>query len=172
MSATLGYAARRTSACRPARRHPPCSRHEQAVSERRTHAAERQGVAVGGQARRSRGLRATLSAARQKEAVDCAGDNAAESAAAAIVAERRTAAGGSLVERRQLERVRERRADGSTSDTQASSGDAMKVQSDRASLASAEAALAGAEASCPRRARRPRTTARARRSRCCRRSAR
>lgn len=90
------------------------------------------------------GLRASLSAARQKETVDCSGDSAAESASAGSSPGGEGAPGASP-------------SGGSSgpcaSDAQAvstaeqvSSGDASKLQSDSASVSSAETALAGAEA--------------------------
>ena len=86
-------------------------------------------------------LRATVTAAREKESVDCAGDAAAESASASGEG---TPAGASS-------------GDGSSGvcasdaqtvigDAQGSSADAMKVDGDRASIAAAEKALASAEA--------------------------
>lgn len=82
------------------------------------------------------GNQATVSAARAKEAVDCAGDNAAESASSGSPS---SGGGGSGL---------------CTSDVQAtsaaeqgSSGAVMKVKGDRAQVSSAEKALANAESS-------------------------
>jgi peptidoglycan hydrolase-like protein with peptidoglycan-binding domain len=68
-------------------------------------------------------VRATVSAARERESVDCAGDGAAE---------------GSSVCASDVQAL--------ASDQQGSSGDAMKLSGDRASASSAQAALTSAEA--------------------------
>jgi hypothetical protein len=89
--------------------------------------------------------RATVSAARAKETLDCAGDNAAEGAAGSSPSGEAATTGSPP-------------ASGSSStcasdvqalvgDTQSSSSAAMKLQGGRASLASAQAALTGAETS-------------------------
>jgi peptidoglycan hydrolase-like protein with peptidoglycan-binding domain len=90
--------------------------------------------------------RSTLSAAREQEAVDCAGDSAAESAPGSSSPSGEAASAGSPS------------SSGSSSvcasdvqalagDEQSSSGDQQKLSSDRASVSSAQAALESAEAS-------------------------
>jgi hypothetical protein len=90
-------------------------------------------------------LQATVTAAREKEAVDCAGDNAAESASAGASASGEgtpsggaSGDGGSGLCASDVQSV--------ASDAQGSSGDAMKLDGDRASIVAAEKALASAEA--------------------------
>src|ERR1700722_19283023 len=89
---------------------------------------------------------ATLSAARGKEAVDCAGDNAAESAPSSASPSGEAASGGapsssgdSSVCATDVQTL--------ASDRLSTGGAANKVQSDRASLSSAQASLASAQAS-------------------------
>jgi peptidoglycan hydrolase-like protein with peptidoglycan-binding domain len=89
---------------------------------------------------------ATASAARDREAVDCAGDNAAEAAPGssspngeAASSNSPSSGGSSSVCASDIQAL--------ASDRQSSSSAAMKVQSDRASLSSAQAALTSAEAS-------------------------
>ncbi len=90
-------------------------------------------------------LQATVAAAREKEAVDCAGDGAAESASAGASPSGEGTPGGSST------------AGGSSglcagdaqsvaSDGQGSGGEEMKLGSDRGSISSAEEAIARAEA--------------------------
>jgi hypothetical protein len=90
-------------------------------------------------------LRATVTAAREKESVDCAGDASAESASADPEASGEGTPDGASS------------GDGSSGvcssdaqtvigDAQGSSGDAMKVDGDRASISAAEKSLANAEA--------------------------
>jgi hypothetical protein len=81
------------------------------------------------------GGQATVSATRAKEAVDCAGDGAAESASSGAAAE----GGGSGVCASDVQTV--------SSAEQSSSGAAVKVKGDRAQVSSGEKALASAEAS-------------------------
>jgi peptidoglycan hydrolase-like protein with peptidoglycan-binding domain len=81
------------------------------------------------------GHEATVSAARAKEAVDCAGDGAAESASSGSP----SGGGGSGLCASDVQAV-------STAE-QGSTGAAMKVKGDRAQVASAEKALASAESS-------------------------
>jgi uncharacterized protein YijF (DUF1287 family) len=89
---------------------------------------------------------ATKSAAQDREAVDCAGDNAAEAAPGSsppngeAASSNSPSSGGSSS-------VCASDAQTLTSDRQSSSSAAMKVQGDRASLSSAQAALTSAEAS-------------------------
>jgi hypothetical protein len=71
--------------------------------------------------------RAAVSAAREKEAIDCEADNAAQ------------AAGDASICASDVQTL--------ASDDQSSSGAATRLESDRASVSSAQAALAGAEAS-------------------------
>ncbi len=80
------------------------------------------------------GGQATVSAARAKEAVDCAGDGAAESASSAAAE-----GGGSGVCASDVQAV--------SSAEQSSSGAAVKVKGDRTQVSSAEKSLANAEAS-------------------------
>ncbi|MGD1056872.1 MAG: peptidoglycan-binding domain-containing protein [Solirubrobacteraceae bacterium] len=89
---------------------------------------------------------ATASAARDREAVDCAGDNAAEAAPGSSSPNGEAAAnnppssgGSSSVCASDIQAL--------ASDRQSSSAAAAKVQSDRASLSSSQAALQSAEAS-------------------------
>jgi hypothetical protein len=93
------------------------------------------------------GQQATLSAAREKQAVDCAGDAAAETAAAGSAPSGEAAAQGSSMT-----------GAGSgvclgdvqvvSSDTQGVGGAAAKADGDRASLGAAQDALARADAAC------------------------
>ena len=78
---------------------------------------------------------ATVSAARAKEAVDCAGEGAAESASSGSP----SGGGGSGLCASDVQAV--------SSAQQSSSGAAMKVKADRAQVSSAEKSLASAEAS-------------------------
>jgi peptidoglycan hydrolase-like protein with peptidoglycan-binding domain len=89
-------------------------------------------------------LQATVTAAREKESVDCAGDNAAESASAGASpsgeptpGDSSSGDGGSGLCASDAQTV--------ASDAQGSSGDAMKLNGDRASISSAEKVLASAE---------------------------
>jgi hypothetical protein len=90
-------------------------------------------------------LQATVTAAREKESVDCSGDASAESASAGASASGEGTPSGAPS------------GDGSSGvcagdaqtvigDAQGSSGDAMKVDGDRASISAAEKGLASAEA--------------------------
>jgi hypothetical protein len=92
------------------------------------------------------GLQATLSAAREKELVDCAGDGAAESASIGSSSEGENASDGSSpggastgVCTGDVEMV--------SSDRQGASTDATKLAADRTSVSSARAALARAQES-------------------------
>ncbi len=89
---------------------------------------------------------ATVSAAREKQAVDCAGDNAAENAPGVSSPSGEAASTGSPSSSGNAS-VCASDVQTLASDEQSSSGAAMKLQSDRASLSSAQAALASAEAS-------------------------
>jgi len=82
------------------------------------------------------GHEATVSAARAKEAVDCAGDGAAESASSGSPS---SGGGGSGLCASDVQAV--------SSAEQGSTGASMKVKSDRAQVSSAEKALASAESS-------------------------
>jgi hypothetical protein len=89
--------------------------------------------------------RAAVSAAREKEAIDCEGDNAAQAAgdsspSAEAGAGNSPASGGDAS-------VCASDVQTLASDDQSSSGALMKLQSDQASVSSARAALASAEAS-------------------------
>jgi Putative peptidoglycan binding domain len=88
---------------------------------------------------------ATVTAAREKEAVDCGGDNAAESAPGASSPSGEAPSTGSTASGTDASACA---GDVGTlaSDEQSSSGAATKLQSDRASLSSAQAALGSAEA--------------------------
>lgn len=85
-------------------------------------------------------LHATVSAALEKESVDCAGDGAAESAPSgeAASAGSPSTGGGSGECAADVQAL--------ASDEQGSSGQASKLSSDRASVSSAQASLASAEA--------------------------
>jgi peptidoglycan hydrolase-like protein with peptidoglycan-binding domain len=91
-------------------------------------------------------IRATLSAARAKEAVDCAGDNAAESAPSSSSPSGEAASSGapsgsgnSSVCATDVQTL--------ASDSEGSGAATSKLQSDRSSLSSAQAALASAQTS-------------------------
>jgi hypothetical protein len=89
--------------------------------------------------------RAAVSAAREKEAIDCEADNAAQAAGDSTPSgeagsgDSPASAGDSSICASDVQTL--------ASDDQSSSGAATKLQSDRASVSSAQAALAGAEAS-------------------------
>jgi hypothetical protein len=89
--------------------------------------------------------RAAVLAAREKEAIDCEGDNAAQAAGdsstngEAGAGDSPASGGDSSICASDVQAL--------ASDDQSSSGAAMKLQSDRASVSSAQAALASAEAS-------------------------
>ncbi len=144
VNATLGYAG--ASSIRVPSGTPPSAvqQAEQAIatgqgmlqSARAALAADSETLA---------GLRATVTAAREKELVDCAGDSSAESASAGASPSGEGIPAGSSS------------GDGSSglcasdaqtvaSDAQGSSGDAIKLDGDRASIAAAEKTLASAEA--------------------------
>jgi HlyD family secretion protein len=86
--------------------------------------------------------RATASAARAKEAVDCAGEGAAESASSGSPASDGSAGGGSGGSG-----LCASDAQAATSGAQSSSGAAMRLTSDRAQVSSAEKQLASAQSS-------------------------
>ena len=117
------------------------------------------------------GQQATLSAAREKESVDCAGEGAAETASTGSSPGGEDASDGASpggtsagLCTGDVEMV--------SSDRQGVGRAAVKVAADRASLASAEAAWRAPRKACRLRARRRRRTVRARPSRSCRRSVR
>ena len=89
--------------------------------------------------------RAAVSAAREKEAIDCEGDNAAQAAgdsspsAEAGAGDSPASGGGSSICAGDVQTL--------ASDDQSSSAAAMKLQSDEASVSSAQAGLASVEAS-------------------------
>jgi peptidoglycan hydrolase-like protein with peptidoglycan-binding domain len=91
-------------------------------------------------------MRATTSAAREREAVDCAGDNAAEDVPSASSPSGEAASSGSPSSSGEAS-VCASDVQALASARQSASGAASKVQSDRASLSSARAALRSAEAS-------------------------
>jgi peptidoglycan hydrolase-like protein with peptidoglycan-binding domain len=145
VSATLGYAG--SSSIRVPAGTPPSAvqQAEQSVSTgegmlqatRASLAADRETFA---------GVQATVTAAREKESVDCAGDSAAESASAGgspsgegTPAVSSSGDGGSSG-------LCASDAQSVASDAQNSSGEDMKLDGDRASISSAEKALASAEA--------------------------
>jgi hypothetical protein len=98
------------------------------------------------------GVQATLSAAREQESVDCAGDNAAQSAPSSSSPSSEAASAGSSPPSGGNSSPCASDVQALASDAQGSSsaqglsGDAMKVSSDRASVSSAQAALANAQA--------------------------
>ncbi|HTA31864.1 MAG TPA: hypothetical protein VK721_00425 [Solirubrobacteraceae bacterium] len=145
VSGTLGYAG--ASSIRVPAGTPPSAvqQAEQSVtaSEAMLRTASTS-LAADGEARAGR--QATLSAAREKESVDCAGDGAAEAASAGSSRSggespadaASPGASGSGLCTGDVQVV--------SSDTQALGGAAAKLDGDRASLASAEASLARAKA--------------------------
>jgi peptidoglycan hydrolase-like protein with peptidoglycan-binding domain len=91
---------------------------------------------------------ATVSATRAKEAVDCAGDNAAEAAPSSSPPSGEAASNGPPSSGANANAsVCAGDVQTLTSDEQSASGAAMKVQGEEASLSSAQAALTSAEAS-------------------------
>jgi peptidoglycan hydrolase-like protein with peptidoglycan-binding domain len=130
VSATLGFAG--SSSIRVPTGTAPSSvqQAEQSVSSSQgTLQAAKASLAVDSQA--LAGVLATVTAAREKEAVDCAGDSAAESVSAGA-----SPSSGSCASDAQVV----------ASDAQGSSADAMKLDGDRASIAAAEKTLASVEA--------------------------
>jgi hypothetical protein len=143
VNATLGYAG--SSSIRVPSGTPPSAvaQAEQSVTsgEGMLQAAR---ASLAADSETLAGVQATVTAAREKESVDCAGDSAAESASAgASPSGEGTPAGSS--------------GDGGSglcasdaqtvaSDAQGSSGDVIKLDGDRASISAAERALASAEA--------------------------
>jgi hypothetical protein len=145
VNATLGYAG--AANVRVPTGTPPSAvlQAEQAVthSERMLQSA---GTSLSADSTTLANNQATLSAARAKEAVDCAGDNGAESAPNASSPSGEATSSGAPSD------------DGSSSvcvidvqtlasDRQSTGSAASKVRSDRTSLSSAQAALASAQAS-------------------------
>jgi peptidoglycan hydrolase-like protein with peptidoglycan-binding domain len=90
--------------------------------------------------------RATVTAARDKEAVDCAGEGAADEAPGSSSPSGEAASSGSPSDGGDAS-VCASDVQALASEEQSSSGAAMKLKSDRASLSSAQAAVASAEAS-------------------------
>lgn len=143
VNATLGYAG--ASSVRVPTGTPPSAvqQAEQAIasgegmlqSARASLAADSETLAE---------LRATVTAAREKESVDCAGDASAESASAGASASGEGAPGASSGDA--SSGVCASDAQTVAGDAQGSSGDAMKVAGDRASIAAAEKSLASAQA--------------------------
>ncbi len=135
MSGTLGYAG--SSSIRV-----PSGTAPSAVSQAQQSVTNAQGMlqtaraSLAADSEALAGHQATVSAARAKEAVDCAGDNAAESASSGSPS---SGGGGSGVCASDVQAV-------STAE-QGSTGAAMKVKSDRAQVSSAEKTLASAESS-------------------------
>jgi peptidoglycan hydrolase-like protein with peptidoglycan-binding domain len=127
VSATLGFAG--SSSIRVPSGTPPSAvqQAEQSVSNSEvTLLGAKASLAADGET--LTGVQATVTAAREKEALDCAGDSAAESASAG--------ASGACASDTQIV----------ASDAQSSSADVTKLDGDRASIATAEKALATAEA--------------------------
>jgi peptidoglycan hydrolase-like protein with peptidoglycan-binding domain len=145
VSATLGYAGA-TKIRVPTGMPPSAVRQaEEAVSnsERMLQSAR---ASLSADSTTLANAQATVSAARTKEAVDCAGEGAAEDAPSASSPSGEAASSGapsgggsSSVCATDVQTL--------ASDRQSSSAAAMKLQSDRASLSSAQAALASAQAS-------------------------
>jgi hypothetical protein len=155
VNATLGYAEAATVRL-PAGTPPSAVRQaEQAVanSERMLQSARESLRADGATLTNEQ---ATVSAARDKENVDCAGENSAESAPSASSPSGEAAASGSPSSGSPSSGSPSS-SDGTNvcasdvqilaSDRQSSSAAAIKVKSDRTSLSSAQAAVASAEAS-------------------------
>jgi peptidoglycan hydrolase-like protein with peptidoglycan-binding domain len=142
VNATLGYAG--AANIRVPTGTPPSAvlQAEQAVthSERMLQSA---GTSLSADSTTLVNNQATLSAARAKEAVDCAGDNAAEKASSpsgeATSSGAPSGDGSSSVCATDVQTL--------ASDTQSTGGAASKVRSDRTSRSSAQAALASAQAS-------------------------
>jgi len=144
VNATLGYAG--SSTIRLPAGSPPSAvaQAEQALSTGEGMlAAARASLAADGQT--LAGLRATVTAAREKESVDCAGDGAAESASAALSpsgegtsADASSGGGASSLCASDAQRL--------AGDAQGSGAAAMKLEGDRASVSSAEKAIASARA--------------------------
>jgi peptidoglycan hydrolase-like protein with peptidoglycan-binding domain len=145
VSATLGYAG--AASIRIPTGTPPSAvqQAQQSVSssERMLRSAL-QALAADGATLAN--MQATVSAAREKEAVDCAGENAAQAVPAAASSSAEAASGGSSSGGGEPS-VCASDVQALAGDRQSSSGAAMKVQSDRASLSSAQAAVASAQAS-------------------------
>jgi hypothetical protein len=144
VNATLGYAG--ASSIRVPSGTPPS-----AVQQAEQAIASGQGMlqsaraALAADSETLAGLRATVTAAREKESVDCAGDASAESASAGASpsgegapAGSSSGGGGAGLCASDAQTV--------ASDAQGSSGDAIKLDGDRASISAAERALASAEA--------------------------
>lgn len=89
---------------------------------------------------------ASATAAREKEMVDCAGDNAAQAASSSSSPSGEAASGGSPSSGDDAG-VCASDAQALASDEQSSNGAAIKIQGDRASLSSTQAALLSAEVS-------------------------
>jgi hypothetical protein len=142
VNATLGYAGA-TSIRVPSGTPPSAMQQaEQAVanSERMLESAK---VSLSADSTTLANAKATVSAARGKEAIDCSGENAAAAAGPSPSGEAASSGspsnGGSSTCSSDVHTL--------ASDEQGSSGAAMKLQSDQASVSSAQSALASAEAS-------------------------
>jgi hypothetical protein len=143
VNATLGYAG--ASSVRVPAGTPPSAlqQAEQAVASgqgmlqtaRASLAADSETLA---------GLQATVTAAREKESVDCAGDTSAESASAGASPSNEGSPDGSSGDEGSGLCATDVQA--VASDVQGSSGDTTKVDGDRASISAAEKALASSEA--------------------------
>jgi peptidoglycan hydrolase-like protein with peptidoglycan-binding domain len=134
VSGTLGYAG--SSSIRV-----PSGTVQSAVSQAQQSVTNAEGmlnaarVSLGADSQALADHQATVSAVRAKEAVDCAGEGAAESASSGSP----SGGGGSVGCASDAQAV--------SSAEQSSSGAAMKVKGDRAQVSSAEKSLASAEAS-------------------------
>jgi hypothetical protein len=149
VSATLGFAG--SSSVRVPSGTPPSAvqQAEQSVGngEGMLQAAK---VSLAADSEALAGVQATVTAAREKEAVDCAGDSAAESASAGAS----PGGGSSGGEDTPGEASADAASSGAcasdtqtvASDAQGSGADLTKLDGDRASIATAEQALASAEA--------------------------
>jgi len=144
VSATLGYAGA-GSIRLPTGTPPSAVQQAQAAlssSERMLRSARE---SISADSTTLANTQATVSAARDKEAVDCAGDNAAEAAPSASSASGEAASagspsgsGGSGVCAGDMQAL--------AGDQQSSSAEELKLSSDRASVSAAQAALRSAEA--------------------------
>lgn len=145
VNATLGYAG--AASIRIPTGTPPSAvqQAEQAVanSERMLQAAR---ASLAADNATLANAQATVKAARDKEAVDCMGDNAAESAPGDSSPSGEAASSDSPPSNDDAS-VCANDVQTLSSDEQSSTGAAMKLQGDRASLASAQASLTSAEES-------------------------
>jgi peptidoglycan hydrolase-like protein with peptidoglycan-binding domain len=143
VSATLGYAG--ASSIRvPAGTAPAAVQQAQQSVSTNEGTLRGAGASLAADRETLAGVQATLSAAHEKESIDCAGDNAAESAPSSSSPSGEAASAGSSPPSSGSSSPCASDAQVLGSDAQASSADVMKVSGDRASVSSAQAALANA----------------------------